>query len=277
MYPVLSFTYLLPDGALPTDTTARARALRGTLEAHGAVTVEEVPTGHAGPDRDTQFLALELGMQRVTCSLPSGARWTIRAADLERKEGGRAWAISGRHAGAKVEGAGDWHDVMGIHALVTRAFTALGFRETSFAWPSHVGPNLIEPLRETGFVTEAGEMMAHRAEALLDPTLLLDAWTPTLALRDAAYLDIESLLAAMPTPERFSGIDLRNCGLRMLPTSLARFVNVDELDLGDNPVLCPDVATLTSMPKLRTLIANGTGIDAATQRALTATGLRVRV
>ncbi len=277
MYPDLSFTYLLPDGALPTDTTARARVLREALEPHGAVTVAEVTTGHAGPDRDTQFLALELGMQRVTCSLPSGARWTVRAADLERKEGGHAWAISGRHAGARVEGARDWHDVMGIHTLVTRAFTALGFRETSFAWPSHVGASLIEPLRAAGFVTEAGEMMAHRAEALLDPTLLLDAWTPTLALRDAAYLDIEALLAAMPAPERFSGIDLRNSGLRDLPESLARFVNVDELDVGDNPGLRPDVATLTSMPRLRTLMANGTAIDAATQDALTATGLRVRV
>lgn len=276
MYPDLSFTYLLPDGALTPDTTARARALREALEAHGAVTVDEAITGEAGPDRDTQFHSLELGAQRVTCTLPSGARWTVRAADLERTAGGRAWSVAGRHAGARVEGARSWHDVMGIHALVTGAFASLGFHETSFAWPSHVGPSLIEPLRAGGFVTEAGEMMAHRAEALLDPALLLDAWTPTLALRDAAYLDIEALLAEMPAPERFTGIDLRSCGLQVLPKSLVRFVNVDELDVGDNAALQPDVATLTRMPRLRTLVANGTALDGATLGALTATGLHIR-
>ncbi len=238
MYPTLGFTYLQPEASPLPNRDAREAAFRLALSHVGTPDVAEVVTGRIGPDRDTQFLELETGVLRLTMTTPDGARWTLDAADLERVAG-RPWGVSSRHARARVEGARDWGRVWEVHDAVTAAFATLGLREQSFLWSSHVVQRLRDPLREAGHVREAREIAGRRAVAWLAPDLLLDAWSPTLDLRGADDLDLPALLAAIPAPERFTVVDLRDCGLRTRPEALARYGCATRVDLDGNPLDVP--------------------------------------
>ena len=85
-YPSLWFPFHLPARIVWSDSPDLARreaALRAVLAPFGGeVTTTVLPVGWNGPDRDTQFLTLELGWFLVAWAGPDGADWSVRAAEV---------------------------------------------------------------------------------------------------------------------------------------------------------------------------------------------------
>jgi hypothetical protein len=272
--PDLSFTFLLPEGVPLPELHAREVGLRAALAGCTDIVCVATTTGSVGPDMDTQFQVLETGVLLVTATAPDGARWTVGAADLERVAG-RPWGVSSRHARATVRGATDLQGLLRVHDAVAAAFAALGHDERSFVWPSHFLRSLLLPLRLAGEWAALESLTARCRAGLLAPCVPIDPLTRTLGLAGcAAFLDVEALLAAMPDPERYATLDLRDDDLRRLPAAIGRFTAVERLVLDDNLLEEPDLATLAALPRLRVVELRGNPLRAGVAERLVAAGYR---
>ncbi len=283
-YPSLWFPFQFPERLAWGDTPTLARreaVLREALAHVGlAATTRVQPVGWNGPDRDTQFLTFELGWFLVEAVDPTGARWSIRAAEVERRvpEGGTPgpWVVSTRGAGARVTDATDWSALLAAHDTLAGAFRALGFVEQTFTSPALFARYLREPLAASGATLELASLSARRVEALIAPDLEVDASSRTFRLADCGDLDVAWILANVPAPERFAGLDLRRNALTAVPAGLDRFPGVEHLDLEENGLVRVDPSALRrALPALRSLALRDNPLATGTVETLRATGLRV--
>ena len=282
-YPSLWFPFHLPERVAWSESPDLARrelGLRAALACFGGdVTTRVLPVGWNGPDRDTQFLTFELGWFLVEWTGPDGATWSVRAAEVERRvpDSGTPgpWAVSTRGAGARVRDATDWGALLAVHDAIAQAFRALGFVEHSFTSPALYDTYLREPLARAGAVLALASLAERRAAALLAPDLEIDAAGRTFPLADCGDLDVASLLAHVPAPARFAGIDLRRNALHALPAGLERFREVRHLDLGENGFVHVDLAALRGLPALQSVSLRDNPLAPGVLEALRNAGLRV--
>ena len=282
-YPSLWFPFHLPVRivwSVSPDLVRREAAVRAALASFGgAVTTRVLPVGWNGPDRDTQFLTLELGWFLVEWTSAAGTAWSVRAAEVERRvpEVGSPgpWGVSTRGAGARVSEATDWGALLAVHDALAAAFRALGFVETSFTASALHDTYLREPLARAGAVLELASLAERRAVALLAPDLELDGDNRTFPLADCGDLDVAYLLAHVPAPARFTGIDLRRNALTAIPSGVGRFTEARHLDLGENGLVHVDLAALRAIPALQSVSLRDNPLAPGTLEALRGAGLRV--